>query len=179
MPASRSARTAVVIAGAALALVAGAGVAAGQEPTCEQRGLLPTFRVQNEKLSYSYDNYDHGPEWTVAGQGPGTLTLSKTVEASNSVSVSIEAAVPVISTALGFDVTESVSHSAGFELDMPAAPRGTRWFIEAGTRDEVHIYEVQAYCGDDPDGAPVAGRAEKTGHLIYQWWGEPEGTPRR
>ncbi|MHA6627799.1 hypothetical protein ACU61A_20370 [Pseudonocardia sichuanensis] len=179
MLACRPASVAVALVGAALTFLTSAGVAVAQEPTCEQRGLLPTFKVQNDKWSYSFDNYEHGPEWMVAGQGPGKLVLSRTVEAANSVSVSIEAAIPVISTALGFEVTASVSHSASFELDMPPGPRDKRWFIEAGTRDDVYIYEVQKYCGPDPEGAPIKGRAEKTGHLIYQWWGENPGNPRK
>jgi hypothetical protein len=179
MLADRPAHVAVAFLGATITLFSGTGAAAAQEPTCEQRGLLPTFQVQDEKYSYSFDNYEHGPEWTVAGQGPGTLVLSRAVEASHSVSVSIEAAIPVISAAVGFDVTDSVSHSTSFEFDMPAEPRETRWFIEAGTRDDVHIYEVQKYCGPDPEGAPVKGRAEKAGHLIYKWWGEGPGNPRK
>jgi hypothetical protein len=178
MHTTRPARVAVALVGTLVTLFTTSGVAHAQELTCEQRGLLPRFEVQNAKLSYSYDNFEHGPDWMVAGNGPGTLILSRTVEASNSFLVSVEVATPVVSAALGFDVTETVSYTAGFEFEIPEEPRGNRWFVEAGTRDEVHIYDVQTYCGTQPEGGPVRGRAEKTGHLIYQWWGEPPGNPR-
>jgi hypothetical protein len=178
MVTSRLARVAVALVGTVITLFAGGGVAAADESGC-QRGALPTYKVENAKLSHSYDNFDHGPEWMISGYAPGTLILSKTVESSNSFSVSVEIPTPQISAALGFDVTESVSFTASFEFEMPEEPRGHKWILEAGTRDEVYVYDVQRYCGNKPDGRPVRGRAEKTGHLIYQHGSEAPGNPRK
>jgi hypothetical protein len=175
---SRLPHVTIALVGTVIMLFAGGGVAVADESDC-RRGILPTYKVENAKLSYSFDNFDHGPEWMVSGYAPGTLILSKTVESSNSFSVSVEIPAPLISAALGFDVTESLSFTAGFEFEMPEEPRGHKWILEAGTRDDVYIYDVQRYCGSKPDGPPVRGRAEKTGHLIYQHGSEAPGNPRK
>ncbi len=177
MVTSRMASVGVALAGTVITLVASGGVAAAEESVCG-RGVLPQYTVENAKYSHSFDTVDHGSEWIVSGQGPGTLILSKTVETSNNFSVSIDIPTPVVSAALGFDVTESVSYTASFEFEIPDGPRDHRWFLEAGTRDEVYVYDVQKYCDRRPDGPPTRGRAEKSGHLIYQHWGEGPGNPR-
>lgn len=178
---NRLARGAAAAVGAVIALFASGGIAAAQSPDpCAPLGeAVPTYKVTNAKKSISYDNYDHGSDWRVRGQGPGKLELSRTVTASNTFSVSLEMPTSVLSSTLGFDVTEEVSQTASYEFDMPAEPRGHSWFIEAGTRDDVYVYDVQKFCMGFPQGEPVRGRAEKTGHLIYQWWGEPQGNPRK
>jgi hypothetical protein len=179
---SRPARAAVALVGAVITLFATSGVAAAQpsDPNCAPSGeVLPTYEVTFSKYSFSSDNFEHGPDWTVAGQGPGKLIMSRTVTASNTFSVSLEVPTSVISAALGFNVTEEVSYTAGFEFDMPAARPGHRWFVEAGTRDDTYVYDVQRFCLGFPDGAPVRGLAKRTGHLIYQWWGEPPGNPHK
>ncbi len=128
--------------------------------------------------SGSYDNCEHGPDWMVEGQGPGKISLTRTVEASHSFSVSIEVPTPSLSAAVGFDVTESVSYEASYEFEAPAEPRHYRWYIEAGTRDDVYVYDVQRFCLGLPDGDPVRGRAERSGHLIYQTYSKAPGSPR-
>jgi hypothetical protein len=171
---------AVAIVGAVITLFASAGVAGAQQPNpCASfNDAVPTYEVTNVRRSGSYDNFDHGPEWMVEGRGPAKLSLSKTVEASNSFSVSLDVPTGPLSTALGFDVTESVSYTASYEYDIPKDPPNHRWFIEAGTRDDVYTYDVQRYCLGVPDGAAVRGRAERTGHLIYQVFSRAPGTPR-
>jgi hypothetical protein len=83
--------------------------------------------------------------------------------------------VPELSASLGFDVTESVAHTAGFEFDIPAEPKGVQWTLEAGTRDDVYSYDVQTYsCLGEPLGDPKQGKAERTGHLIYRHYIEPD-----
>jgi len=180
MPRSRPAHVALAVVGAVITLFAGAGTAAAQspDPCAPSNEALPTYKVTNVKHSLSYDNFDHGTDWRVRGQGPGKLELSRAVTASNTFSLSLEVPTSVLSGALGFDVTEEVSYEASFEFDMPAEPRGHSWFIEAGTRDDTYVYDVQKFCLGFPQGEPVRGFAEKTGHLIYQWWGEPQGNPR-
>jgi hypothetical protein len=100
-------------------------------------------------------------------------------KSSNSFSVSVDIPTSVISAAVGFDVTESVSYTASFEFEMPAEPRGYRWNLEAGTRDDVYIFDVQKYCGGKRDGAPTRGEARKTGHLISEHGSEAPGNPRQ
>lgn len=178
---NRLLRGAAAVVGTVITLFASAGIAAAQssDPCAPLGEAVPTYKVTNVKHSYSSDNFEHGSDWRVRGQGPGKLELSRTVTASNTFSVSLEVPTSVLSGALGFDVTEEVSYAASFEFDMPAEPRGHSWFIEAGTRDDVYIYDVQKFCLGFPQGEPARGLAEKTGHLIYQWWGEPQGNPRK
>jgi hypothetical protein len=175
---NRLPRLAVALTGTIITLFAGSGIAAAGESACASPRIPRTSKVENVKLSHSFDNYDHGPEWEVSGYGPGKLGLSRTVESSNSFSVSVEIPVSAISAAVGFDVTESVSYTASFELDMPAEPRGYRWTLAAGTRDDVYIYDVQKYCGLKRDGAPTRGEARKAGHLISRHGSEAPGNPR-
>lgn len=177
MVTSRTASVGVALVGTVITLVASGGVAAAEESACG-RGVHPQYKVENAKFSMSFENFNHGPEWMVSGHGPGTLILSKTVEASNSISVSIDVPTPALSAALGFDVTESVSYTASFEFEIPDGPRDRIWFLEAGTRDERYVYDVQKYCDRRPDGPPTRGFADKAGHLIYQHWAEGPGNPR-
>jgi hypothetical protein len=171
-------RVAVALTGTVITLLACSGLAAAAESACASPRIPRTSKVENVKLSYSFDNFDHGPEWKISGYGPGKLTLSRTVESSNSFSVSVDIPASVISAAVGFDVTESVSYTASFEFEMPAEPRGYRWNLEAGTRDDVYIYDIQKYCGTQRDGAPTRGEARKTGHLISEHGSEAPGNPR-
>ncbi len=178
MISNRLPRVAVALTGTVITLFAGGGIAAADESACASPRIPRTSKVENVKKSYSYDNFDHGPEWEVSGYGPGKLGLSRTVESSNTFSVSVEIPVSAISAAVGFDVTESVSYTASFEFEMPAEPRGYRWTLEAGTRDDVYIFDVQKYCGTKRDGAPTRGEARKTGHLISEHGSEVPGNPR-
>ena len=171
-------RLAVALTGAVVTLVASGGIAAADESACMSPRIPRSTKVENVKLSYSYDNFEHGSEWKISGYGPGKLGLSRTVESSNSFSVSVEIPTSAISAAVGFDVTESVSYTASFEFEMPAEPRGYRWNLEAGTRDDVYIFDVQKYCGFTRDGAPTRGEARKTGHLISEHGSEAPGNPR-
>jgi hypothetical protein len=175
------ARVAVALGSAAISLAVCGGTAAAQEydPCAPGAEALPTYEVTNVKHYGSSDNFEHGPDWKVAGYGPGTLALAKSVEASHSYSVSSDVSVSALSAAVGFDVTETVSYTASFELDIPAEPPNHRWFIEAGTRDDHYMYDVQKYCLGIPDGAPVRGRAEKSGHLIYDYYSQAPGNPRK
>jgi hypothetical protein len=175
---NRLPRLAVALTGAIITLLSGGGIAAADESACASPRIPRTSKVENVKLSYSFDNFDHGPEWKISGYGPGKLTLSRTVESSNSFSVSVDIPTSVISAAVGFDVTESVAYTASFEFEMPAEPRGYRWNLEAGTRDDVYIFDVQKYCGGKRDGAPTRGEARKTGHLISEHGSEAPGNPR-
>jgi hypothetical protein len=176
---NRLPRLAVALTGAIIALLSGGGIAAADESACASPRIPRTSKVENVKRSFSFDNFDHGPEWKISGYGPGKLTLSRTVESSNSFSVSVDIPTSLISAAVGFDVTESVSYTASFEFEMPAEPRGYRWNLEAGTRDDVYIFDVQKYCGGKRDGAPTRGEARKTGHLISEHGSEAPGNPRQ
>jgi hypothetical protein len=175
---NRLSRVAVALTGSMITLFASAGIAAADESACVSPRIPRTSKIEKVKLSHSYDNFDHGSEWKISGYGPGKLALSRTVESSNSFSVSADISASVISAAVGFDVTESVSYTASFEFEMPAEPRGYKWILEAGTRDDVYIYDVQKYCGFTRDGAPTRGEARKTGHLISEHGSERPGNPR-
>jgi hypothetical protein len=177
---NHAATGATAVVGAVITLFASVGVAAAQTPDpCAPLGeAVPTYEVTNVRHSGSYDNYDHGSDWIVEGRGPGKLTLTKTVEASNSFSVSMEVPTGPVSAAVGFDVTESVSYAASYEFEIPAEFPNHRWFIEAGTRDDVYTYDVQRYCLGIADGAATRGQAERSGHLIYQVYSRAPGTPR-
>ncbi|QYN34802.1 hypothetical protein K1T35_41600 [Pseudonocardia sp. DSM 110487] len=177
---SRLARGAAAVASAVITLFTSTGIAAAQspDPCAPSNEALPSYEVTNVRHSGTYDNFDHGPDWTVEGRGPAKLSLSRTVEASNSFSVSMQVPTGPLSAAVGFDVTEGVSYTASYEYEIPAEPRNHRWFIEAGTRDAVYTYDVQRYCLGFPDGPAVRGRAERSGHLIYQVFSRAPGTPR-
>jgi hypothetical protein len=171
-------RVAAALTATLVTLLAGGGVAAADDFNCGSPRIPRSSEIENVKKSYSFDNFDHGPEWQVSGYGPGKLGLSRTVESSNSFSVSVEVPVSAISAAVGFDVTQSVSYTASLEFEMPAEPRGVRWTLAAGTRDDVYIFDVQKYCGNTRHGAPTRGEARKTGHLISQHGAEKPGNPR-
>jgi hypothetical protein len=175
---NRLPHVAAALAVTLITLCASAGVAAADDFACGSPRIPRTSKVENVKLSHSFDNFEHGPEWQVSGYGPGTLGLSRTVESSNSFSVSVEIPVSAISAAVGFDVTQSVSYTASLEFEMPAEPRGYRWTLEAGTRDDVYVFDVQKYCGNTRHGAPTRGEARKTGHLISEHGSERPGNPR-
>jgi hypothetical protein len=179
MLSNRLPRVAVALTGTVITLFAGGGIAAADESACASPRIPRTSKVENVKRSYSFDNFDHGPEWEISGKGPGKLALSRTVESSNTFSASVEIPVSAISAAVGFDVTESVSYTASFEFEMPAEPRGYQWILRAGTRDDVYIYDVQKYCGTKRDGAPTRGEARKTGRLISEHGSEAPGNPRK
>jgi hypothetical protein len=175
----RPARVAIAAVGATAAQDECGGAATQSPDPCAPLGeAVPTYEVTNVRHSGSVDNFDHGSDWLVEGRGPGQLTMSKTVEASNTFSVSMEMPAGPLSTALGFDVTESVSYTAGYEFEIPAEFPHHRWFIEAGTRDDVYVYDVQKYCAGFPSGDSERGRAKKSGHLIYQVYSKAPGTPR-
>lgn len=176
----RLTRAVVAASVTGVTLFASAGIATAQspDPCAPLNESVPTYKVTNVKNSHSFDNFEHGSEWRVRGEGPGKLTLSRTVAASNTFSVALEVPTSVLSGAVGFDVTEEVSYAASYEVDIPAGPPGHNWFIEAGTRDDVYVYDVQRFCQGFPQGEPARGRAKKTGHLIYQSWEEEPGNPR-
>jgi hypothetical protein len=63
------------------------------------------------------------------------------------------------------------------KFDMPDAGR---WTVEAGTRDDVFVFDVQTFdtCVGRPSGKPgPGGSAERVGHLIYRSY--PSGSPPR
>lgn len=175
---TRHGRLAIIVMVAALSavtLLAGGATASAQDTSC-----YPDYhKASNGRYSVSYDHYDRGPEWKVSAYAPGTLTLSRSLGAANSYSGSFGLSPGDISATVGFDVTKSTTYTASYSYPMPNDPPNTRWTVEAGTRDDIYIYDVQKYngCTGSPDGPVQRGRAEKTGHLLYKYYGQAPGRP--
>jgi hypothetical protein len=175
MTARHAALTAAVIA---IGLLAGSGTAAATaSPVC-----LNYFKIENVRQPYSYEHFGRGPEWKVEGYGPGTLTLARTLTASNSVSGTVGIDYKAVSANVGFDVTESTGLTASYAYPMPPDRdpyRPILWTVEAGTRDTARAFDVQEYsCMGKRTGPPRQGRAVKTGNLIYKYYGKEESGHR-
>jgi hypothetical protein len=127
---------------------------------------FPYVTPVNSRYSHSYEHWGRGPAWNVRGYGPGVLALDRAVEASNTFSSVVGITANEVTAAVGFDVTHSETFTAKFEADLP--DRGP-WMLEAGTVDEVFVFDIQEH--DGCTGIPVGitgegqGRADGRNHL--------------
>ena len=152
---------------AAVMVPAGVANAAGNSNAGAEQ-CVPNI-VSGGRYSISFDNFDRGPEWMVGGESPGTLTLTRTNTASNTFSVSASVDVAAVSASVGFDVTQSNAVATSYSYVMPAEPPGVRYRIEAGTRDDVYVYDVAIVdCAGNRTGEIVRGLADKVGYPIYR-----------
>ena len=133
---------------------------------------FPYYRAVNGKYSHSYEKWGYGPGWRAQAYGPGVLKLNRTVETSNSFNSVAGITVNGVSSAVGFDVTRSESHSAEFEAPVP--DRGP-WILELGTVEEVFVFDIQQHDGCAGIALRITGQstAERSGNVIFRYYRAP------
>jgi hypothetical protein len=126
-----------------------------------------TLKPVNGRLSHSYEHWNRGSAWKVRGYGPGNLGLDRSVETSNTFSATAGITARDVTAAVGFDVTESETFTAKFEADLP--DRGP-WILEAGTVDEVFVFDIASFngCTGTRIGTEGQGTAERAGEIIFR-----------
>ncbi|MCJ1714381.1 hypothetical protein [Curtobacterium sp. VKM Ac-2922] len=78
-----------------------------------------------------------GPNWSVSGVGPGTLSLTKSVAVSNSVTGNAGVSAETVSGSVGFNVTSTYTTSTGYSVAIPA---GQTWVLRADA-----VYSVTTF----------------------------------
>ncbi|WP_065960522.1 hypothetical protein [Curtobacterium sp. UCD-KPL2560] len=78
-----------------------------------------------------------GPNWSVSGVGPGTLSLTKSVAVSNSVTGNAGVSAEAVSGSVGFNVTSTYTTSTGYSV---AIPSGQTWILRADA-----VYSVKSF----------------------------------
>ena len=169
--------TARLAALSAVLLVASAGTAAAA--TSPSGPLCPTsYEVVkgSGKFSHEEQHFDYGPDWrteAISDGMTGTLSLTRVVSTANTWSVTAQAKMPIkeseVSAVVGFSVTRTEGFNTMRSLNTPAEPPGTKvWFLEAGTKDRIHTFKVQAYSCQGKAPGTLTGKAVERGPLIYR-----------
>jgi hypothetical protein len=124
-----------------------------------------TTRVANVRDGGQSYEYPVGPNWSVEGNGPGTLQLNHSVTVSHGVSWTGQISKGLVSTAVGYNVSWSGTTSTAWTYNVPA---GQRWVVYAGMYKIATLFEVQQRNACDRVWRTVGrGMAKRYIRLVY------------
>lgn len=104
-------------------------------PPAQARGIgcgPVQHKVWDVKKAPNVTKSPNSPNWKVAARGPGTLTLSKSVSVSNSVTGTVGVPIKFVNAAVGFNAQKTWSTATSYSIRVP---KKQTWVLRA---DAVH-----------------------------------------
>lgn len=80
-------------------------------------------RVTGTKSISNLTTWPNSSSWRVDGSGPGTLSISRSLTASNSVTGSGGVSYKALSASVGFDVTKSTTSTTSFSVPLKSGEK--------------------------------------------------------
>lgn len=115
------------------AVVRQSGVSATETPDpVTPQGQVPCgtyVTISNVKSISNRTSWPNEANWRVDGQGPGTLSISRALSSTNSVTATGGASYSAISASVGFNVTESTTVTTSYSITLA---KGERRQIQVG-----------------------------------------------
>lgn len=126
-------------------VVVGASMAAAQPASAlpahtDQGGVgcgPVVTKVSNVKSAGTITKSPSGGNWQVSAVGPGTLSLTKSVSVSNSVTGNGGVSAGTVSGSVGFNVTSTYTTATGYSIQVP---KGQTWVLRADA-----VYTVKSF----------------------------------
>lgn len=88
-----------------------------------------TVTISNVKSISNRTSWPNSANWRVDGQGPGTLSISRALSSTNSVTATGGASHSAIGASVGFNVTKSTTVTTSYSITLA---KGERRQIQVG-----------------------------------------------
>lgn len=77
-----------------------------------------TVTISNVKAISDRTSWPNSADWRVDGKGPGTLSISRTLSSTNSVTATGGASYSAISASVGFNVSQSTTVTTSYSITL-------------------------------------------------------------